>query len=131
LVFNTISRALADYHFTYLTIIWADLLFFAPGSIYTFTCVGIPSDPYDALASPHNKLIKERSLAMTVAVATVAAAAVFMAVAAMTTTVTTAAAVAAIVVVATAAATVAAAAAAAMATAMKAATTGRWWWGRL
>jgi hypothetical protein len=77
----------------------------------------------------HTIIIKERPLAMTVAVATVAAAAVFTAVAATTTTVTTAAAVAMIVVVATAAA--AAAAAAGMATVMKAATTGRWWWGRL
>ncbi len=32
---------------------WADL-FSAPGSIYSFTCVGIPSDSYDALVSPHN-----------------------------------------------------------------------------
>ncbi len=40
------------------TLQWADL-FFAPGSIYSFTCVGIPSDPYDALASPHNNHKRE------------------------------------------------------------------------
>jgi hypothetical protein len=77
----------------------------------------------------HTIIIKERPLAMMVAVGTVAAAAVFMAVAVTMTTVTMAAAVAAIVVVATAAAT--AAAAAVMVTAMKAVTTGQWWWGRL
>jgi hypothetical protein len=43
------------------TLQWADL-FFAPGSIYFFTCVGIPSDPYDALTSPHNKHKRETML---------------------------------------------------------------------
>jgi hypothetical protein len=40
------------------TLQWADL-FFASGSIYLFTFVGITSDPYDALMSPHSKHKRE------------------------------------------------------------------------
>ncbi len=109
------------------TLQWADL-FFAPGSIYLFTCVGIPSDPFEALASPHNNH-KRETIGNDGGCGDSGCGGSFMAVAATTTTVTMAAAVAAIVVVATAATTEAAAAG--MATAMKMATTGRWWWGRL